>query len=179
MMLAADPKTPLASLLLNDVGPLVPNAALRHIGDYVGKAPDFPDLAAAEAYLRDIYGAFGPLSDRRWKQVTLGSVVACDAGYRLSYDPQIADAFKDLGDADILLWEIWDRISLPTMTLRGALSELLLAETAAEMTRRGPKSGLQEIAGCGHAPWLMTEDQIALVVDWLAAQERSGAGLGG
>ena len=39
--------------------------------------------------------------------------------------------------------------------------------TAEAMTRRGPKSALHEIPGCGHAPWLMSDDQIALVVDWL------------
>ncbi len=53
--------------------------------------------------------------------------------------------------------------------LRGADSGLLLPETAAEMTRRGPRAELVEIAGCGHAPALMDVDQIALVRDWLVA----------
>ncbi|HMB76034.1 MAG TPA: alpha/beta hydrolase [Kiloniellaceae bacterium] len=174
MMLAADPKTPLASLLLNDIGPLVPNAALRHIGTYVGKAPSFPDLAAAEAYLRETYCAFGPLSDALWRRVTKASVQADGSGYGLNYDPQIAAAFRDIGDEDIDLWALWDRIALPTMTLRGALSELLLPDSAAEMTRRGPKSELQEVAGCGHAPWLMTADQIGLILDWLDRQDHGG-----
>ena len=179
MMLAAGPKTPLASLLLNDIGPLIPKAALGHIAGYVGKAPAFPDLAAAEAYLREIYGAFGPLSDARWRQVAADSVCAAAAGYRLNYDPKIADAFQALGGEDIVLWDLWERITLPTLTLRGELSELLLPETAREMTRRGPRSELTEIAGCGHAPWLMSPDQIALVVDWLGGQAAGESGRDG
>ena len=161
-------------MLLNDVGPLVPNAALRFIGTYVGRAPDFPDLDAAEAYLRRTYSAFGPLDDALWRQVTAGSVFAAGGGYRLNYDPQIAAAFQDVGEEDIDLWPIWDQVEVPTMTLRGAQSGLLLPLTADEMTRRGPGSELQEIAGCGHAPWLMTPDQIGLVVDWLDRQDHGG-----
>ncbi len=51
--------------------------------------------------------------------------------------------------------------------MRGAESDLLLPETAAEMTRRGPGAELAEIAGCGHAPALMDPAQVACVRDWL------------
>ncbi len=42
-----------------------------------------------------------------------------------------------------------------------------VGETAAEMTQRGPRARIIEIAGCGHAPALMDEHQIGLVRDWL------------
>ncbi len=38
------------------------------------------------------------------------------------------------------------------------------------MTRRGPKAELVEFRGIGHAPWLMTEDQIGVVRDFLFAK---------
>ena len=37
------------------------------------------------------------------------------------------------------------------------------------MTCRGPRAEIVEVPGCGHAPALMDEGQIALVRDWLAA----------
>jgi pimeloyl-ACP methyl ester carboxylesterase len=46
---------------------------------------------------------------------------------------------------------------------------LLLAETAEEMTERGPRAEVVEIPGCGHAPGLMDPQQIGLVRDWLLA----------
>jgi pimeloyl-ACP methyl ester carboxylesterase len=65
--------------------------------------------------------------------------------------------------ADVVLWPFWDQVRCPTMLLRGANSDLLLAETAQEMTRRGPKAKLVEFAGIGHAPMLMEQSQIATV----------------
>ena len=47
MMLAAQPKNPLRRLVINDVGPFVPKAALERIADYVGQDPVFPDMARA------------------------------------------------------------------------------------------------------------------------------------
>ena len=35
------------------------------------------------------------------------------------------------------------------------------------MTRRGPRALLKTVEGVGHAPMLMSEDQIALVRDFL------------
>ena len=56
---------------------------------------------------------------------------------------------------------------MPALVLRGLDSDLLLPETAAEMTRRGPRAELAEFAGCGHAPALMDPAQVARVRDWL------------
>ena len=53
------------------------------------------------------------------------------------------------------------------LVLRGETSDLLPAGTALEMTQRGPQAELIEIPGCGHAPALLDDDQIALVSDWL------------
>jgi pimeloyl-ACP methyl ester carboxylesterase len=46
-------------------------------------------------------------------------------------------------------------------------------DTAAEMTRRGPKARVVEIRGVGHAPTLLHADQIALVRDFLLEGEPS------
>ena len=53
------------------------------------------------------------------------------------------------------------------MVIRGGDSDLLLPETAEEMTRRGPKADLITIADVGHAPALMDTEQINLIRDWL------------
>ncbi|MGH8768703.1 MAG: alpha/beta fold hydrolase, partial [Burkholderiales bacterium] len=59
------------------------------------------------------------------------------------------------------------QVRCPTLLLRGADSDLLLAETAQEMTRRGPNAKLVEFAGIGHAPMLMAADQIEVVKAFL------------
>ena len=66
-----------------------------------------------------------------------------------------------------MLWSYYDAIRCPTLLMRGAESDLLLHETAIEMTRRGPQPKLVEFAGVGHAPALMADDQIAAIREFL------------
>jgi pimeloyl-ACP methyl ester carboxylesterase len=168
MMLAAMPGSPIRKLIINDIGPFIPKEALNRIGDYVGAAPSFPDVAGIEAYLREVHAPFGDLSDEEWQHLaTTSSERNGEGGYRLHYDPAIADAFISGPVEDVDLWSVWDRIACPTLVLRGANSDLLLPETAQEMTQRGPRAELVTIDGCGHAPALMADDQIKIIMDWL------------
>ncbi|HEY5597945.1 MAG TPA: alpha/beta hydrolase [Kiloniellales bacterium] len=168
MMLAAQAGTPVERLVVNDIGPFIPKAALARIAAYTGMAPEFSELAAAERYLRAVYGAFGDLGDDGWRRLTETSVVPVQGGgFRLHYDPRIGDAIRQAPLEDVDLWGLWDRITVPTLALRGAASDVLPAGTALEMSRRGPRARVVEIAGCGHAPALRAADQVALIRDWL------------
>jgi pimeloyl-ACP methyl ester carboxylesterase len=169
MVLAAQAGTPVKRLVLNDVGPRIARAALRRIGDYIGKAPTFSSLDEADRYLRVISAPFGPHSDAQWRFLTENWVrQQADGTWRAHYDPRIADAYNaDKSDQDLELWPIYDAVRCPTLVLRGEHSDLLLRDTAGEMTRRGPKAKLVEIRGVGHAPTLLHADQIAVVRDFL------------
>jgi hypothetical protein len=46
-------------------GQLISIEALQRIGEYLGKSPDFADLAAAEAYVRVVCAPFGKPSRMR------------------------------------------------------------------------------------------------------------------
>lgn len=167
MLLATEEDSPIRRLVLNDVGPFIPGAALEKIGTYIGANPRFANLKAAGDYLREVHAGFGDLSDADWSDMTIQSVIReADGGYVPHYDPAIGDAFNErVGDVD--LWAVYDRIKCPVLVLRGAESELLTAETAAEMTERGPRAELVEFPGCGHAPALMNDEQISVVHQWL------------
>jgi pimeloyl-ACP methyl ester carboxylesterase len=65
------------------------------------------------------------------------------------------------------LWAAYDAIACPTRVIRGAKSDVLAADTAQEMTRRGPKAELRMVAECGHAPLLDVPHQMALVTEFL------------
>ena len=83
------------------------------------------------------------------------------------YDPQIGDAFRRSARSEIELWAVWDAIACPTLLVRGEDSQTLSSHTAAGMSRRGPAAKVETIAGCGHAPSLMDDAQIGLIVDFL------------
>ena len=63
MVLAAGQPQLIRRLVLNDIGPFVPMAALQQLRTYVGVNPQFANLDEAETYLRSIHAGFGPLSD--------------------------------------------------------------------------------------------------------------------
>lgn len=167
MMLAAQPKTPLRRLVMNDIGPFIPKSGAERIKTYLGKDPVFANFAAAEAYLRKTLAPFGSLSKSQWRKLTEDSIAARDGGFRLKYDPAIAEPFKEARSEDVDLWPLWNAVTCPVMALRGKETDLLPADTAQEMTRRGPQAKLVEFAGCGHAPALMDQEQIGVVRDWL------------
>jgi pimeloyl-ACP methyl ester carboxylesterase len=174
MMLAAQPNTPLRRLVLNDIGPFIPKAAVERIAAYVGRDMRFASLEAVEAYLRQVNAPFGPLSDAQWRHLASHSAVADQGEYRLRYDPAIGQALRAAPIEDVALWPLWEAIQVPVLVLRGAQSDLLAAETAAEMTRRGAAASrgaveVREIADVGHAPALMEPGQIRHVLDFLGA----------
>ena len=171
IMLAAQPKTPLGRLVVNDIGPFIPKEALERIAGYAGKDPRFADLAEAEAYLRRVHAPFR-LSEAHWRHLAEHSVRPAEGGgLRLHYDPGILHTFGEGPYEDVDLWATWDAVRLPVLVLRGSESDLLLPETAREMQTRGPKAKVVEIPGCGHAPGLMDPGEIALLRDWLLADQ--------
>ena len=168
MLLAAQPASPFRRLVLNDVGPWIPKAALQRIGTYVGLDPHFPTLDAMEAQVRAVSAPFGPLTDAQWRHLTEHVARQLDDGqWAFRYDPGIAKPFRSGALGDVDLWPFYDAIRTPTLLLRGATSDLLTADTAREMTQRGPRPRCIEFAGVGHAPMLMSGDQIETVRSFL------------
>jgi pimeloyl-ACP methyl ester carboxylesterase len=170
MLVAAMPGNPLRRLVLNDVGPVIPQAALARIGAYVGKRARFASLDDAEQHIRAVSAPFGPLTDSQWRHLTVHNTKRdADGAWVMNYDPGIALPFVDLPKQDIVMWETWDLIRTPVLVVRGTESDVLLAATAREMTERGPHAQLIEFSGIGHAPMLMADDQIEAVRDFLWA----------
>lgn len=168
MAAAAADDSPVRRLVLNDIGPFIPRAALQRLAAYLREAPVFDDLEAAEARLRETRAPFGDLTDAQWRRMAERSTRPTDDGRcRLHYDPDIAVRFLETADVDTEIWSLWDAIECPVLVLRGEDSDLLLAETATEMQARGPRATVVEVPGCGHNPPLLDPGQIAPVAAWL------------
>jgi pimeloyl-ACP methyl ester carboxylesterase len=174
MLLAAKAGSPIQRLVLNDVGPFIPWSALYRLKGYVGARSTFHSVGQAELHLRDVCAQFGPLTDEQWRQLAEHSVEATPQGeFRLRYDPGIGAGMRGHADpefplgpnilAGIDLWTTWRETSCPTLVLRGAQSDVLSQETARQMLAQRPSVELVELPGIGHAPALMSYDQIAAV----------------
>lgn len=171
MLLASQPHSPITRLVLNDVGPVITATSLQRIAQYVGRAPLFPTMEAAEAWIREVGAPFGALTDAQWRHLTVHSVRALErgqGGFEMVYDPGLGDVFRAAQILeDIDLWPVYEAVRCPALALRGAESDLLEPATFAAMAARGPCARTVEIAGVGHAPMLMDPAQIAVVRDFL------------
>ncbi|MGQ0544780.1 MAG: alpha/beta fold hydrolase [Betaproteobacteria bacterium] len=178
MFLAAKRNSPIRRLVLNDVGALVPWSALFRMKGYITRGRSFADLAEVEAYLRDVCATFGPLTGEQWRHLARhGARRNADNLLELKYDPKIGEGLHGHIDPEfpigpdllrgIDLWKVWSKIECPVLVLRGAESEVLLKRTLQEMHERKPDMEIAEFPGVGHAPALMSEDQIAAVKRFL------------
>lgn len=173
MGLASLKNSPIRKLVLNDIGPRLDPTALARIGDYVGVEVRFPDVDTAIGYIKEISLPFGRHSEEEWRKLAADVLRQdTDGKWIFHYDPRLAVPFKEstpesVRQGEALLWMAYDAIACPTLVVRGAQSDLLAAETAREMTSRGPKARLVEIPEVGHAPTFVHADQIALVKEFL------------
>jgi pimeloyl-ACP methyl ester carboxylesterase len=179
MLLAAKRASPIRRLVLNDVGAFISWGSLYRLKGYVAGGGEFQSLADVEAYLREACAPFGNLSDEQWRHLAEHSAAAgSDGRFHLRYDPAIGDTMRvsapdpelPLGPnflAGIDLWSTWAEIRCPTLVLRGAESDVLSRDTLARMQGLRPGVEVLELPGIGHAPALMSYDQIVAIREFL------------
>ena len=167
--------SPVRRLVLNDVGPRIEPAAMLRIGSYVGQGGTWPTVEAAAEAMWALSTGFGSHTREEWLELTR-PLLRPDGqgGWMLRYDPAIARPLQSItpqlaAAGEAVLWQLYDGLRCPTLLLRGAQSDLLSAQTAAQMSTRGPRARLVEFEGVGHAPTLVHEGQRAVVRDFLLA----------
>ncbi len=173
MGLASLPGTPIARMVINDVGPLLDPVALTRIGKYISQPIRFKKFDEAVDYIRTVSATFGEHSEAEWRKLAADALRQDEEDmWTRNYDLRIAESFKTFtpeaaASSEAALWAAYDAIKCPTLLLRGAQSDLLRTETAQQMTQRGPRARLVEFANVGHAPTLLHADQINVVADFL------------
>lgn len=173
MLIAATHREWLAGALLNDVGPVLEEAGLSRIRNYVGVGQSHPSWVHAARALeeanRDIYPAYDleqwlAMAKRLYRLNSGGRVV-------LDYDMRVAEPLRVSDGTPVV--DMWPVISafrdIPTLILRGERSDLLSAATAARMAAEiGPSAELVTVPDVGHAPVLDEPDALAGVRSLLA-----------
>lgn len=152
----------ISALMINDIGPEIPEDAIQRIISYVSDLPVFTNVSQAETWLRGVYRPFGHAGDAYWRRMARTSVRRLENGaLTLHYDPRITVQFTASRD-ELTTWDRYARIKTPCHVFRGQTSDILPFEVADLMLQRGPKPGLTEF-DCGHAPNLTTPNDIPLV----------------
>ncbi|MCA8888517.1 MAG: alpha/beta hydrolase, partial [Parvularculaceae bacterium] len=135
MLIAQEAPALVRAAVINDVGPELAPEGIARIAGYVGARPKgddgtAPDLAAAAEIIRGINEVAFPGKDRAfWEKFARRTFRQTEDGrWRLDYDPKIAQALAEVGAAPDL-WPAFASLrDIPTLVLRGAISDLLSTE---------------------------------------------------
>jgi len=170
MFLGATAPGRVLGLLLNDVGPVIERTGLGRILAYLGRAPKERTHAEMAAVLARSPG-FAGVPAARWLEEAQRLWVQTPDGLALPYDPALRDGFEAAySSPPANLWPMFEACAgLPMGLIRGAGSDLLSAETAAEMHRRRPDLIYADVPGRGHVPFLDEPESLAVVQAFLAA----------
>lgn len=171
LFLAVTAHDRLTGLCLNDVGPVIQRAGLEKIFDYVGRNPAAKTHADLAARLPGAMAGFANVPEGRWLADAQKHYEETASGLTIRYDPELRQSFLDAFKGDTPdLWPLWDATSgFPVALIRGANSDLLSPETAAEMIRRRPDLIHATVPDRAHVPWLDEADSLAVIRNWIAA----------
>ncbi|HCL69318.1 MAG TPA: alpha/beta hydrolase [Gammaproteobacteria bacterium] len=169
MIMAADPNTQkyIDRLVVNDVGPEVPQEAIRRIREYASQKMIFKNLAESEKFFRQIYAPFGNLSEQEWQLLVAHSVRRLEDGNLTQhYDPAILEQFEAPQNR-ALAWAMFSSITCRILLIRGADSDVLPERIANRMVNSALRVERLDVKDVGHAPFLNTTMQIEKILSFL------------
>ena len=177
MLLSMNDGGRIAGALLNDIGPDLETAGLETIRSYVGRSQSFPTWLHAARFIAEAQKARYPDWDldqwltyaKRLCKLTPGGRIVLD------YDLRIAEPFKlPGGETGFDMWVAYQGLKgVPSVLVRGELSDLFSPRTAERMQRENPALEVVVVPRVGHAP-LLEEPEAVQAIDRLLARVEAG-----
>ncbi len=161
----------IAGVIINDVGPEVPDAAGSRILDHLGNPGEPADWDAAVAELKgrlpglsfDTAAQWRSFAETQYRDPGDGPLVP-------KWDPAIVKPLVEGTEEAVDMWPLFRALRhVPLLVLRGAISDVLPADTLARMADE--HSGLRSVVvpGVGHCPTLAEPEAESALDDFLAA----------
>jgi len=148
----------IARAVINDIGPEIAQAGLNRIKSYVGVAGPFEDWEEATAYLMSITAEIFPdWTDSQWSDFARQCYIEREGQIVIDYDPRIATplATQSTDTEAETLWSLFEAMaSVPSLLVRGELTDLLSPECVARMQKVHPSMAVLSVPNVGHAPML-------------------------
>lgn len=147
----------LLGLVLNDIGPELDPQGMNRIASSVGRSGPVDNWEQAAAVVKEAHAAIMPdFTAADWLLFARQVYREREAGLIVrDMDPQIGKALREASTPTPDLWQTFESLgSLPILTLRGELSDLLTQATVSHMQQRHPTMNAVLVPNRGHAPTL-------------------------
>lgn len=180
MIMATMRPASIGAVILNDIGPVIERNGLARIVAYAGRIPLPHSWAEAAALAHDMNKrSFPAVPVQQWEDVARQWFDDVNGQPAYSYDQNLAKAISLLDGPVPSLWLQFEALSYaPTLTIRGALSDVLSEQTLYQMCVRHPRLETLVVPGQGHAPLLLDQPTQVAIGRFLAASDASGSPTG-
>ncbi|RBP51752.1 alpha/beta fold hydrolase [Arenicella xantha] len=171
MLMAAYRPDTVRAMVINDIAPEVPPAAIKRLQRYVGQLAPVKswDDAIAQTKLINEF-AFPNASAADWQAFAERLFVENTQGIpELAYDANIKQAFStDYDETPPDMWGLFEQIiDIPMLLIRGELSDLLTSQLAEAMRHKKPDLNIALVPQVGHAPMLTEPEAFSAITDFL------------
>jgi pimeloyl-ACP methyl ester carboxylesterase len=160
MVLGASQPARVQGIVLNDIGPEVPAVGIKRLRESLNTRAQVSTWVEAAQQAKRVNGhAFPDYGDAEWDAFAR-RIYTEDATGRplLAYDPAILAGLNQTSDPNAVtpsLWPVWAQLrSIPMLTIRGGLSDILSAEILEKMAVHHPNLMTLTLPNRGHAPLL-------------------------
>lgn len=172
MIMATFAAAKMEGIILNDVGPELDEVGVARIRSYVGKSKPAQTWEGAAQNIKTIaLYAFPKFADDDafWLDFAHKSCVQTDAGVVFDYDQKISESIKpDQNAQPANLWPQFPMLkNIPTLVIRGGISDILSPAIIAKMLEIKPDLQVQEVPDVGHAPLLNEAESLAAIGKFL------------
>jgi pimeloyl-ACP methyl ester carboxylesterase len=158
MLMATLQPQQLAGVVLNDFGPELELVGSRRIQSYVGRVRQVATWDAAAAQMKEaLQSGYPDFTEEDWRALARNSFrEAPDGLVQLDYDPKIAEPMRLLPFGLMPpMWYAYAALaSIPTLAIRGQLSDLLSPQVFERMRREKPDLMQLIVPNRGHTPVL-------------------------
>ena len=177
MLLAMSDSKRIAGALINDIGPVIVERGLERIRSYVGRSQSWPTWLHAARYFQEMLGDVYPGWPLEQWLVFAKRICKLTANGRITfdYDMRIAEPFKVPGGATGFdLQQAFEGLhGVPSLVVRGEISDLLDEATVAKMLAQNPTMETVTVPGVGHAPTLDEPEVVEAIERLLERVEKS------
>jgi len=155
----------LAGAVLNDVGPVIGAVGRQRMHNNMGLPMTFDSFEEAAQALKDRSEPEFAFTPAEWmlraKRIYFRDA---DGKVKANMDPMYGRVFRERKRPPDW-WNFWDGLlKTPVLSVRGAVSDTLDAETVAEMKKRKPDLKTVDVPGRGHCP-MLTEPEARRAID--------------
>ncbi len=160
MMMADHEKNRITGMVLNDIGPEFDEVGYSRIRQYMGLLPSVNSWPEAIDQAKHVYGnILHDLSDEEWRAFTNRTYKTAstpnDDKPILDMDNKLGNALREVGGKAVDMWRLFENTnSIPTLSIRGELSDFLSEETFLKMAQVNPNLIQITVPKRGHTPIL-------------------------